>query len=73
MDSLVGALLGVQAQMLPAAGLALRARSRGLTSEAVDQARLSDRSVVLTWAMRGTLHLVSAADYGWLVALVLAG
>jgi hypothetical protein len=25
---------------------------------------------VLTWAMRGTLHLVAAQDYGWLVPLV---
>jgi hypothetical protein len=63
-------LLGVQAQVLSAAGLALQARTEGLTSEAVDRARQRDRSIVLTWAMRGTLHLIAAEDYGWLVPLV---
>jgi hypothetical protein len=29
-----------------------------------------DRSVVRTWAMRGTLHMVAAEDAGWLVALL---
>jgi hypothetical protein len=67
---LVRHLTGVQAQVLSAAGLALRARTGGLTSNRVDQARLIDRSIVLTWAMRGTLHLVCAEDYGWLVPLV---
>ena len=56
--------------MLVAAGLALRARTEGLTAGGVDRARLRDRSIVLTWAMRGTLHLVAAEDYGWLVPLV---
>jgi Winged helix DNA-binding domain len=27
--------------------------------------------VVLTWAMRGTLHFVAAEDFGWLVGMVL--
>jgi DNA glycosylase AlkZ-like len=64
-------LLAVQAQVLSAAGLALAARTEGLSREAVDAARLEDRSLVLTWAMRGTLHLVTAEDYGWLRPLVL--
>ena len=59
----------MQAQVLPAAGLALRARSEGLTQGRVDRARLRDRSIVLTWAMRGTLHLIAAEDLGWLVPL----
>jgi hypothetical protein len=61
----------VQAQILSAAGLALRARTEGLTGAAVDRARLRERSVVLTWAMRGTLHLVTAEDLGWLQPSVL--
>jgi hypothetical protein len=64
-------LLGVQAQVPFAAGLALRARTEGLTEAKVDRARLHDRSIVLTWAMRGTLHLVPAEDYGWIVPLVI--
>ena len=67
--ALVRHLTGVQAQVLDAAALALRARAEGVTAEAVDRARLSTRAVVLTWAMRGTLHLIPAADLGWLVPL----
>jgi hypothetical protein len=61
----------VQAQVLSAAGLALATRTAGLTAAKVDRTRLRDRSIVLTWAMRGTLHLVAAEDYGWLVPLVI--
>ncbi len=62
-------LTGVQAQVLSAAGLALRARTTALTPKRVDRARRRDRSIVLTWAMRGTLHLIAAEDYAWLVPL----
>jgi Winged helix DNA-binding domain len=68
---LVQHLTGVQAQILPAAGLALRARTEGLTAKDIDRARLLDRSIVLTWAMRGTLHLIAAEDYDWLQPLVI--
>jgi hypothetical protein len=68
---LLSHLTGVQAQVLPAASLALRARRAGLTAAAVDRARSRDRSIVLCWAMRGTLHLISADDHAWLVPLVI--
>jgi hypothetical protein len=68
---LVSHLTGVQAQVLPAASLALRARRSGLTAAAVDRARKRDRSIVLCWAMRGTLHLLAADDHAWLVPLVI--
>lgn len=64
-------LLGVQAQIYSAAVQALQARTEGLTAEAVDRARLRSRSIVRTWAMRGTLHLITAEDHGWLVPLVM--
>jgi hypothetical protein len=67
---LVGTLVGVQAQDPVAAALALRARSRGLDLAAVERARDEERSIVWTWAMRGTLHLVAAADVGWLLGLL---
>jgi len=67
----VSHLIGVQAQVLPAASLALRARRSGLTAAAVDRARTRDRSIVLCWAMRGTLHLLAAEDHAWLVPLVI--
>jgi hypothetical protein len=64
-------LLGVQAQVLSAGGLAVGARAEGLTAAKVDRARTEDRSIVHTWAMRGTLHLIAAEDFGWLRRLVL--
>jgi hypothetical protein len=63
-------LTGVQAQMLAAAELGLHVRSVGLTRARIDRARLRDRSIVRTWAMRGTLHLIAADDHGWLVPLL---
>jgi hypothetical protein len=65
----VGHLLAVQAQDLRAARLALRARSEGLTAAVVDAALSVERSLVVGWLGRGTLHLVRRDDYGWLLAL----
>jgi hypothetical protein len=62
-------LLAVQAQDLRAARLALRARSAGLTAADVDAALTAERSVLVTWLMRGTLHLVGRGDYPWLLGL----
>ncbi len=67
---LVARLLAVQAQDIGAAPLALRARSRGLTSADVAASR-EDRSVVRAWGPRGTLHLIAAEDLGWLTSLLL--
>jgi Winged helix DNA-binding domain len=61
-------LLAVQAQDLHAARLAIRARSTGLTAADVDR-ELEERSLVVGWLLRGTLHLVCADDYRWLLAL----
>lgn len=61
---------GIQAQELPAAGLSIRARSPGITAVEVEQARLQSRSLLRTWAMRGTLHLLETEDYGWMLPLL---
>jgi hypothetical protein len=66
---LVRRLLAVQAQDLRSARLALRARCDGLTASAVDAALTQERSLVVGWLGRGTLHLVAAEDYRWLLAL----
>jgi len=68
-DEIVSHLLAVQAQDLSSARLALRARSSGLTAEDVDRALTVDRSLVVAWLGRGTLHLVHRDDYPWLLAL----
>src|SRR5437763_12607242 len=59
------AVIGVQAQDLRAAGLALRSRVPGLTREAIRAAPL-----VRTWTVRGTVHLIAASDRPWLHALL---
>jgi hypothetical protein len=68
-EAIVRRLLAVQAQDLRAARLALRARGAGLTSAAVDRALSEDRSLVVAWLGRGTLHLVTREDYPWLLGL----
>lgn len=61
-------LLAVQAQDLRAARLALRARVPGCAAADVDAA-LASGELVVAWLLRGTLHLVAAEDYAWLLAL----
>lgn len=65
----VSRLLAVQGQDPRGARLAIRARSEGLTATDVDLALTRDRSLLITWLNRGTLHLVTADDYWWLQRL----
>src|SRR5258706_782184 len=67
--SVVSRLLAVQAQDLRGARLALRARTSRLTSARIDRAFTEERSIVITWLNRGTLHLVRSDDYSWLHSL----
>ncbi|WP_248840557.1 winged helix DNA-binding domain-containing protein [Frankia sp. AgKG'84/4] len=62
----VGRLLAVQAQDPRGMRLAVRARTRGLRAADVDAALTLDRSLLVTWLCRGTLHLVRTEDYWWL-------
>jgi len=62
-------LLAVQAQDGRGARLAVRARTAGLSAGDVDRALTDDRSLLVTWLNRGTLHLVRSEDYHWLHAL----
>jgi winged helix DNA-binding protein len=63
-------LCGLQAQDLGAARVGVWARSSALTDTDVERARVEDRSIVRTWAMRGTLHLLAAEDLGWIRILL---
>ena len=62
-------LLAIQGQDPRGARLAVRARTRGLTAADVDRALTDERSLLITWLNRGTLHLVRSEDYPWLHAL----
>jgi len=67
------AVIGVQAQLPSAMELSLRARVSGLASDDIEAARVSERSLIRTWCMRGTLHLVATDDLGWLLPLLAPG
>lgn len=60
----------VQAQDLPAALLSFRPRSARLTERDVEHTLYGDRSIVRTWCLRGTLHILPAQDARWLVPLL---
>ena len=63
-------LLAVQGQDARGFRLAIRARTRqGLTVAAVEKALTEDRTLLITWLCRGTLHLIRSEDYHWLHAL----
>ncbi|HWO47925.1 MAG TPA: winged helix DNA-binding domain-containing protein, partial [Solirubrobacterales bacterium] len=62
-------LLAVQGQDPRGARLAVRARTVGVSAADVDRALTVDRSLLITWLNRGTLHLVRSEDYPWLQAL----
>jgi len=57
-----GAMGGAQAQVGSAARLSLAARVAGLTDVRVRAAVDVDRTLVKTWTVRGTLHLVPTGD-----------
>jgi hypothetical protein len=68
-SAVVERLLAVQGQDPRGARLAVRARTEGLTASDVDRALTDERSLVISWLNRGTLHLVLSEDYRWLHAL----
>jgi Winged helix DNA-binding domain len=62
-------LLAVQGQDPRGARLAIRVRSAGVTAADVDRALSEERSLLITWLNRGTLHLIASEDYAWLHSL----
>lgn len=60
-------LVGLQAQDEWVAAYAIRPRT---TSKGNAAAVAQTPGLICTWAMRGTLHLVTAEDAGWLVSLL---
>jgi hypothetical protein len=62
-------LLAVQAQDPRGFRLAVRARSHSSSAAEVERALTVDRTLVVDWLCRGTLHLVRADDHAWLHAL----
>ncbi len=59
---------GIQAQVMSAAELAMCTRVEGLAPHDVQSALWQNHTLVKTWAMRGTLHLLSARELPLYVA-----
>jgi hypothetical protein len=62
-------LLAVQGQDPRGFRLAVRVRTEGLSAADVERTLGEERTLVVTWLNRGTLHLVRSEDYPWLQAL----
>ncbi len=65
----VGAL---HAQLMSAAVISLWARVEGLPPDYVEKALWEERTLVKTWAMRGTLHLLTSEDFPLMVGALKA-
>jgi hypothetical protein len=63
------AAVGLQAQDPGSSRLGVRARSGAVDEAAVLDAIERERSVVRTWLMRSTVHLVATADLRWMTTL----
>ena len=66
---IVRRLFALQSQEWSSAQIAIQARSHDLTQADVIHAREVERSFVLSWSLRGTLHLVAAEDLRWQLEL----
>jgi hypothetical protein len=65
-------VFGVQAQVMSAAELSIGARVDGLMRADVQRALWQDRTLVKTWAMRGTIHLFAVEDLPLVTAALCA-
>ena len=70
--NVVARLGGVQSQVPSSAELAVRVRRRSSRQGEVGRA-LSDGRLIRTWAMRGTLHLLTPETGGAFLSLIAAG
>lgn len=59
----------VQAQNYLGALWAIGLRMKAATEKTIEQA-ISDRRIIRTWPMRGTLHFVAPEDVRWMLALL---
>jgi hypothetical protein len=67
---MVERMCGIQAQVFSYAELALWVRIDGLRAGVLEDALWHERTLLKTWAMRGTLHVVSRRDFSdWICAL----
>lgn len=65
----VHALGAVQAQDYAGSQWSIALRTKSPTQSAIEKA-ITDRSIVRTWPMRGTLHFIAAEDVRWMLSLL---
>jgi len=68
-EAVVSWLGAIQAQDYASAEWSVGARLPGAAQAIVEQA-IADQKIIRTWMLRGTLHMVAAADVHWMLALV---
>jgi Winged helix DNA-binding domain len=62
-------IAGAQAQDVYAGPQTFRSRSRKLTAADIRRARTEERSLLRTWVMRMTIHMIPTDDAGWWLPL----
>jgi hypothetical protein len=62
-------IAGAQAQDVYAGPLTFRSRSKRLTAADIKRARTEERSLLRTWVMRKTIHMIPSDDAGWWLPL----
>ena len=68
-EAIVTHLGAIQAQDYPGALWSIGLRIAGATRTEVERA-ITDRTIIRTWPMRGTLHFVPAVDARWMLELM---
>ncbi len=63
------AIAGAQAQDIHAGPQTFRSRSHKLTAADIKRARTEHRSLLRTWVMRTTIHMIPSDDAGWWLPL----
>jgi Winged helix DNA-binding domain len=69
-SDVVASLAGIQAQDYFGALWAIGMRLADATEAGIKQA-IADRTIIRTWAMRGTLHFLAATDARWILELLM--
>jgi hypothetical protein len=67
---IVGAVCGIQAQVMSAAELSIGIRSEGVTRQDIQAALWEERVLVKTYGLRGTIHIFPSSELSlWTAAL----
>ncbi len=63
LEMVISSICGIQAQMFPAAQLQIWARVQDIAPEDVIDALWKSKTLLRTWCMRGTAHLITTNDF----------